>query len=56
MFSDSASDSDDSVRESKTVHPKQSYSERQTRSGKSDDSNDTSNAGATMWVKEDKNA
>jgi hypothetical protein len=36
------------------VRPKQSYSERQTSSKESDNSNDTSNAGATMRVKEDK--
>jgi hypothetical protein len=50
----SESESDDSVRERKIVRPKQSYSESQTSSEKSDDSNDTSNAGATTWVKEDK--
>jgi hypothetical protein len=43
-----------SVRERHTVRPKQSYSESQTSSEESEDSNDTSNAGATMWVKEDK--
>jgi hypothetical protein len=36
------------------VHPKQSYSEIQTSSQESADSNDISNAGKTMWVKEDK--
>jgi hypothetical protein len=36
------------------VYPKQSYVESQTSSEESDDSNDTSNAGATTWVKEDK--
>jgi hypothetical protein len=40
------------LRERKIVHPKQSYSESQTSSEESDDSNDTSNAGATIWVKE----
>jgi hypothetical protein len=40
------------VRERKPVRPKQSYSERQTSSKESDDSNDTSNAGATTWVKD----
>jgi hypothetical protein len=38
----------------KIVRPKQSYSESQTSSEESDDSNHTSNAGATMWVKKDK--
>jgi hypothetical protein len=47
-------DKDDSVRERKIVPPKQSYSESQTSSEESDDSKDTSNAGTTMWVKEDK--
>jgi hypothetical protein len=36
------------------VSPKQSYSDSQTSSKESADSIDTSNAGATMWVKEDK--
>jgi hypothetical protein len=36
------------------VCPKQSYSESQTSSEESDDSNHTSNAGATTWVKEEK--
>jgi hypothetical protein len=48
------SDKDDSVRERKIVHPKKSYSERQTSSEKRDNSNSTSNVGATTWVKEDK--
>jgi hypothetical protein len=42
------------VRERKTVHLKQSYSESQTSFEESDDSNDTSNSRATTWVKEDK--
>jgi hypothetical protein len=50
----SESESDDSVRERKIVCPKQSYGEIQTSSEESEDSNDTSNVGATMWVKEDK--
>jgi hypothetical protein len=50
----SESDKDDSVRERKIVRPKQGYSERQTSSEERDDNNDTSNAGATTWVKEDK--
>jgi hypothetical protein len=50
----SESDKDDSVRERKIVRPKQSYSERPTSSEEREDSNDTSNAGATTWVKEDK--
>jgi hypothetical protein len=54
IFSDSESDSDDSERERTIVHPKHSYSESQTSSKESGDSNDTSNVGATMWVKEDK--
>jgi hypothetical protein len=44
------SDSDNSVREIKTVLPEQSYSESETSSEESDN---TSNAGATTWVKED---
>jgi hypothetical protein len=48
----SESDKDDSVRERKIVRPKQSYSERQTSSKERDYSNDTSNVGATMWVKD----
>jgi hypothetical protein len=39
IFSDS--ESHDSVRERKTVRPKRSYSERQTSSEESDDSNNT---------------
>jgi hypothetical protein len=50
----SESDSDDSVTERKIVRPKQSYSESQTSSEESNDSNDASNVGTTMWVKEDK--
>jgi hypothetical protein len=50
----SESDNDDSMRERKIMRPKQSYSERQTRPDEHDDSNNTSNAGAIMWVKEDK--
>jgi hypothetical protein len=50
----SESDKDDSVRERKIVCPKQSCSERQTSFEECDGSNDTSNAGATTWVKEDK--
>jgi hypothetical protein len=50
----SETDKNDSVRERKTVRPKQSYSERQTCSEELDESNATSNAGATTWVKEDK--
>jgi hypothetical protein len=42
------------VRERKIVHPKQSYSESQTSSKESGDSNNTSNVVATMWVTEDK--
>jgi hypothetical protein len=42
------------MRERKIVRPKQSYSERQTSSEEHDDSNDTSNTGPTMSVKEDK--
>jgi hypothetical protein len=42
------------MREIKIVRPKQSYSQSQTGSEESDDSNDTSNAEATTWVKEDK--
>jgi hypothetical protein len=42
------------MREKKIVCPKQSYSESQTSSEESDDSNGTSNAGATTWVKEEK--
>jgi hypothetical protein len=42
------------VRERKIVRPKQSYSENQTRAKESDNSNNTSNVGATTWVKEDK--
>jgi hypothetical protein len=53
IFSDSESDSDDSVRERKIVSPKQSYSESHTNSEESEDSNDTSNLGATTWAKED---
>jgi hypothetical protein len=41
------------VREREIVRPKQSYSESQTSSEESDDSNNASNMGATMWVKED---
>jgi hypothetical protein len=47
IFSDSERDRDDSVREIKTVCPKQSYSESQTSSEESDNSNDTSKVGAT---------
>jgi hypothetical protein len=54
IFYDTKNDSGDSVRERKIVHPKQTYSESQTSSEESDDSNDISNAGATTWVKEDK--
>jgi hypothetical protein len=43
----SESDMVDSGRERKTVHQKQSYSEKQTSSKEVDDSNDTSNARAT---------
>jgi hypothetical protein len=42
------------VRERKIERPKQSYSESKTSSKESDNTNDTSNAGATTWVKEDK--
>jgi hypothetical protein len=42
------------VRERKIVCPNQSYSESQTSSEESDDSNNTSNVLATMWVKEGK--
>jgi hypothetical protein len=34
--------------------PETKYCESQTSSEENDDSNDTSNAGATTWVKEDK--
>jgi hypothetical protein len=44
------------VRERKIVRPKQSYSESQTSSKESDNSNDISNVGAPTWVKEDKTA
>jgi hypothetical protein len=40
--------------ERKIVSPKQSCNESQTSSEESDDSNDTSNAGATTWIEEDK--
>jgi hypothetical protein len=45
----SESDKDDSVRERKIVHPKQSYSVRQTSSEERDgnDTSNTSNVGAT---------
>jgi hypothetical protein len=36
------------------VHPEQSYSESYTSSKESDNSNNTSNAGAATWVKEDR--
>jgi hypothetical protein len=54
IFSDSESDSDDSMSERKIVRPRQSYSENQTGSEESNNSNDTSNVGATTWVKEGK--
>jgi hypothetical protein len=44
IFGDSESESDDSVREKKTVWPEQSYSESETSSEKSDN---TPNSGAT---------
>jgi hypothetical protein len=50
----SESEKVDSGRERKIVCPKLRYTESQTGSKESDDSNDTSNAGATTWVKEDK--
>jgi hypothetical protein len=43
-------DSDASVRERKTVRPKQSYSESQTSCEKSDNSNNTSNVGGGNYV------
>jgi hypothetical protein len=54
IFSDSKKDNVDSVREKKIVCPTQSYSESQTSSEESDDSNDTRYLGATTWVKEDR--
>jgi hypothetical protein len=45
------SDKDDSEREGKILHQKQSYNERQTSSKERDGSNNTSNAAATTWVK-----
>jgi hypothetical protein len=51
-FNDSGSDSDDSVREKLCAQNKVTVS--QTTSEESDDSDDTSNAGATPWLKEDK--
>jgi hypothetical protein len=45
------SENDDFVRETKIVTQEQKYSESETRSEESDN---TSNAGPTMWVKEDK--
>jgi hypothetical protein len=48
------SDSDDSMRKRQIVHPKQSHSESPTSSKESDNSNDTSNAAKTTWIKEDK--
>jgi hypothetical protein len=42
------------VRERKIWRPEQSYSKSQTGSEESDDSDDTSNVGATTWVKDDK--
>jgi hypothetical protein len=41
IFSDSESNIDDSARKRKIVHSKQCYSESQTSSEESDDSNDT---------------
>jgi hypothetical protein len=38
----------------KILRPKQSYSESQTSSEECDDNNDTSNAGATTWIEEEK--
>jgi hypothetical protein len=56
IFSDSESDSDDSVRERKIVCPKQSYSESQTGSKESDDSNNTSNVEGNYMGKTRQNA
>jgi hypothetical protein len=52
MFSDSESESDDPVGAKRIVQLEHSYSESETSSEESDN---TSNAGTTTWVKEDEN-
>jgi hypothetical protein len=52
VISDSANV--DCVRERKIVCPKQSYSKSQTSSNESDDNYNTSNSGASRWVRKEK--
>jgi hypothetical protein len=52
----SGNDKDNAMRERKTVHPKKSYSESQTSSQESGNSNYTSIAGQTMVGKRRQNA